>query len=157
MSGRMLLPAAGSSTTTCTLLSSQDTAVIAKTPQNKLNPPSGAGGAAPIAFTTNARDDFADFAWLDDEGTHSAGEEAAQALDDLQRLESVFGNTEVEGTSSSSSSDVGSSSDIDDGLTDEKTACCVESALEGDDAESLLRFFDDDLQGEDLHVGLSLF
>lgn len=149
MTGRALLPAACSSTTTmCTLLSAQDS-VFAKTPKSKLSrqPPPGATGTAPIAFVTDTKDDFVDFAWLDNEETDSVGEEAARALDDLLRLESVFGNTEVDlGTTSS---DVGSSIDIDDGLTDDKTVRCVEDALEGEDTQGLLRLFDDDLQGED--------
>lgn len=146
MSGRTLFPAAGSST--CTLLSAQDTTTV--TLKNHLNQQVHAGATAaapaPMAFATDAKDDFADFAWLDDEETDSASEEAAQALDDLRRLESVFGNTEVDRTTSS---DVKSSIDIDADLRDEKTVRCMEDALEGDDTEGLLQLFDEDLQGED--------
>jgi len=51
----------------------------------------GVGRAAPIAFATDVTDDFADLAWLDDEGEELAGGDDAQA--ELLRLESVFGNT----------------------------------------------------------------
>ena len=145
MTGRVLLPAACSSTTTCTLLSAQNGSVFAKTPKSKLSV--AATGGAPIAFAADAKDDFVDFAWLDNEETDSVGVEAAQALDDLLRLESVFGDTEVGSTSGSSCSDV-RSVDIDGGLRDDRTVSCVEDALEGEDAEGLLRLFDDDLQGE---------
>lgn len=154
MSGRMLLPA--SSTSTCTLLCTQDI-LLAKTPKNKSNQlaDSGATGAAAIAFAADAKDEFVDFAWLDEDGTDPAGEEDAQALDDLLRLESVFGNAEVNSTAGSSDlgssdlgiSDLGSSVGVGDDLRDEEAACCVEDLLEGDDAEGLLRLFDGDLQG----------
>eukprot|EP00752_Nemacystus_decipiens_P006721 g6044.t1 len=97
-----------------------------------------------IAFATDAKDELVDFAWLDDERADSAGEEAARALDDLLRLESVFGDTEVDTTSSSCKH--ASSVDIYDGPRYDKTARCVEDVLEVEDTEGLLRLFDDDLQ-----------
>lgn len=154
MSGSTLLPDTTIGSFTCTLLSTTQntTNVLAKTPKNKLNQQgSGNAAAAPVAFATDAKDDFADFAWLDDEGTDSVGDEYAQALDDLVRLESVFGNTEVDTCSPTSSDEGGSSIDIDADVRDDKAGCCVEDALEGGDAEGLLLLFDDELQGDDLH------